>query len=190
MTNVTPYNLVIGPGQVWVGPVGETFPDVDETPAGNWVDLGKTEGDVVINHVRATVAIRTNQSAMPQKEALVSADETVTFSLAEIDQEAYAKILQDVTVTTTAAGAGTPGVKSFAISPSYSKVFAWLIRVPSAHEDGYTDYQYDRGSVAGDHGLAYSRGAKTIIPVEVHMFESIATPGQFGVVEAFTADAV
>ena len=33
-----PYEIMTGPLEVWLAPVGETFPDVDATPGGNWTD--------------------------------------------------------------------------------------------------------------------------------------------------------
>ena len=189
--SVVPFNLVVGEGQIYMAPVGESFPAIDlATPAGNWVDLGKTEGPVTITHVRAQNMIRTNQSAMGQKEVLVSADETVAFSLAEIDLEAYGDILQNTTPTTVAAGSGTAGYREFAIAPSYSPQFALLVRVKSAYADGFRHYEYDRGSFAADHALAYTRGDKTVIPCEFHVFESTSTPGQFGIIKDYESAAV
>ncbi|KKN42559.1 hypothetical protein LCGC14_0712090 [marine sediment metagenome] len=190
MTNVEPFELIVGPGYVWIGPVGETMPAIDAAVAGSWFDWGNTDGPVTITHGRSENMIRHNQSALPQKEVLVEATETVAFSIAELDLEAYAKALQNAGVTTTVAGGGDAGQKSFAIAPTHSPQFAFLIRVPSGHEDGYMQYEYDRGSMAGNHALAFTRGDKTIIPMELHIFESTGVPGRFGVVRAFTATAV
>ena len=34
MANGTPYEVIMGPMELYVAPVGEAFPDVDEAPAG------------------------------------------------------------------------------------------------------------------------------------------------------------
>jgi len=189
--SVVPFNLVVGEGQIYMAPVGESFPAIDlATPAGNWVDLGKTEGPVTITHVRAQNPIRTNQSAMLQKEVLVTADETIAFSLAETDLDSYGDILQDVTATDTAAGAGTAGYKTIAISPSYSPQFALLVRTKSAIADGFRQYEYHRGSFAADHAVAYTRGDKAVIPCEFNAMESTSVPGTYGDIVDFAATAL
>ncbi len=190
MPNVEPFETIVGPGYVWIGPVGETMPDIDAVPAGNWFDWGHTDGPVVVTHGRALNTIFDNNSALPQKEVLVTTSETVVFNIAQLDMEAYAKALQNAGVTTVAAGGGDAGYKSFAIAPTHAPQFAFLIRVPSGHEDGDMQYEYERGTMAGDHALSYTRGDKTVIPMELHILESRSVPGRFGVVRAFTATAV
>lgn len=45
----TAANLIMGVGEVYVGPFGEAEPaDIDTTPAGNWVDVGFTSGGVTM----------------------------------------------------------------------------------------------------------------------------------------------
>src|SRR5690606_27553102 len=44
MANASPYQLLVAPAKLYYAPFGEPFPDVFETPAGNWTLLG-AEGD-------------------------------------------------------------------------------------------------------------------------------------------------
>ena len=55
--NLTKANVIAGPIEVWYGPVGEALPDFDDlappsitcpTPSGNWVQVGCTMDDTLI----------------------------------------------------------------------------------------------------------------------------------------------
>ena len=190
-TSVAPFPLLVGEGQVYMAPVGEAFPAIDlAAPAGAWVSLGKTDGPVTITHSRTLAQIRTNQSPLLQKEALVSADVTIAFNIAEADLDSYGDVLEDVTATDIAADTGTAGYKSIAMSPSYTPQFALLVRTKSAIADGYRQYQIHRGNFAADHALAYARGPLTVIPCEFHALESLSVPGTYGDIVDFAATAL
>jgi hypothetical protein len=60
----TPYEVIAGPLEVWVAPVGETFPDVNDAPTGNWTKVG-TSGVRSISEDGVTVS-------HPQKKSCTS----------------------------------------------------------------------------------------------------------------------
>jgi hypothetical protein len=185
-----PYAIVVGVGSVWIGPVGETMPLVDATPAGNWIALGATDDDgVTVTHMRAFENHFKGSSVLPQKSTLAEARETIAFNLVELSVEKYAKVLDDATVTTVAAGSGTAGYKSFPLAPNV-KQFALLVRGPSPVADGYAQYEYARVSPSDDHEAAYGKVDKTVIPCAFEAFEDTANAGQFGVYRDYTAAAL
>jgi hypothetical protein len=190
MPSNAPFAIVVGVGRVYIGPVGETMPAVDAVPAGNWIDLGSTDDDgVTVTHARTLEAHFKGSSVLPQKSTVSEARETISFNLVELSAERYAKVLDNAAVTTVAAGAGTAGYKSFPLAPSVSQ-FALLVRGPSPVADGFAQYEYERVSPTDDHELAYGKTDKTVIPCSFEAFESIGTPGQFGLYKTYTAAAV
>lgn len=189
MTATAPFNIVVGPADIYVAPVGEAFPAIDATPAGNWVSLGKTEGGLRITHVRETQEHTVDQSPMTQKVTLTRAAEEIRFSLAEVTLETYAKVLDNATITTTNAVVGVVGNKAMPLSTDLPQ-FAMLIRVPSPYMAANMQYEYPRVQRMDNSEVAYTKDGKTVIPTAWRALEDLDNPGQFGVVRAQHEDAV
>lgn len=189
---ITPYEVRVGPGRVYVAPTGTAFPLVGAAPAAAWIDLGRTEGGVTIRHTKETEAITVDQAMLPVKEVVTAKRLEIEFALAEITVERYAKLLEDATITTTAAGTGVPGTKKVTLFGNDShKQFAMLVRVPSGSFDGDSQYELKnvvRGS--GDMEMAFKKGEKTVIPTTWVALEDSANPGQFGTYVEYTAAAL
>ncbi len=113
-----PYEIIVAPFEVWAAPLGEAFPDVDEAPAGNWVKIGSNgkenmdSAGVTIQHAQTVDLHRVYGATAPVKATRSSEDVTVSFSLFDLKAAEYARVLNDNTVTPTAAGGGTPGYKT------------------------------------------------------------------------------
>jgi hypothetical protein len=45
MASSTPYGRLVGTWRIWVAPASEAIPSLASAPAGNWVELGVTEGE-------------------------------------------------------------------------------------------------------------------------------------------------
>lgn len=113
-----PYEIVAAPFAVYRAPVGESFPDVDEAPAGNWSLIGSSgarnysgEGVTVV-HAQEIEEVRPLGSTGPVKALRTSEGLVVRFTLWDMLLEQYTHALNDNAVATTAAGAGTPGFKT------------------------------------------------------------------------------
>jgi hypothetical protein len=115
----TPFELIVGPVELYTGPVNETRTDLEDAPAGNWVLLG-TNGDQ--NYGEDGVAFEPEQtieewfslgSTAPQQAFRTQERLTVTLTLFDLTAEHLAKVWNDVTVTDTAPGSGTAGVRDF-----------------------------------------------------------------------------
>lgn len=180
-----PYEVIVGPGQVWIAPVGTTFPTINQAPATEWISLGRTDGGVTIRHIEETEEITVDQSFLPVKEVVTRRAEEIEFALAEITLERYAKLLGDVTVTTQAAGSGTPGYKSLPIQASQNMArYAMLIRVPSPYMDAYMQYEYAAVSPTGQKEIAYQKGEKSTLSTTWKALEDPSNPGVFGTLRA------
>jgi hypothetical protein len=110
--------ILVGPLEVYLAPVGTAFPDVDETPSGSWKLLGKNGKR---NLAESGVTVASNQTIKEHRNAgstgpldAYRTDEGLEFSLTleDMTAEAYAIALNNQTVTEVAAGSGTPGYKS------------------------------------------------------------------------------
>lgn len=188
--SVEPYEIIVGVGRVYVAAVGTAFPDTDETPGASWTDLGSTDDDgVTVNHVREREVHFKGSSTLPQKATLTESREEITFNLCEITPERYAKALDNATVTTVAAGSGTPGTRYFRIEPADVQ-FAMLIRGPSPLGDYYAQYEYARVSPMEGAEVQYQKGEKAVLPCSFQAFEDTNNAGRFGTYRAMSAVAL
>ena len=140
---MTPYEIIGSPLNVWLAPVGEAFPTLDQAPAGNWQLLG-TNGNR--NHSEEGLTVRHSKSLNKARPAGATGavkaflnEEDLMFSLVLWDMtlEQYAKALNDNAIATVAAGAGTVGYKKIGMSGSATaiKEFALIARGPSPYDE-------------------------------------------------------
>ena len=115
----TPFELIVGPFEVFTGPVNEARTDLNDAPAGNWVLLG-TNGDqnydearIVFDPIQTIEEWFSLGSPAPQQAFRTQERFTVSFSLADLTAEHLAKVFNDASVTDTAPGSGTAGVRDF-----------------------------------------------------------------------------
>lgn len=121
-----PYEIIVGPAEVYVAPVGEAFPDVDTTPAGNWTLVGTLgsenygEGGVVLRSPRSTNPINVLGSTVPRKHAITTTGLEVEFDVIDATAEhvtlGYGVDPDDI--VDTVAGSGTPGSRRFDVPTS------------------------------------------------------------------------
>lgn len=144
-----PYEIIVSPFEVYLAPVGEAFPDVDETPAGNWVLLGTNgkknyaEDGVTVTHEQTINQIRTLGTIGPCKVVRTEENLSIALILNDISAEEYAKILNNVSVTDTPAASGTPGIRDITLrqGPDVS-TFALLCKGGSPYGDSW-NAQYE-----------------------------------------------
>jgi hypothetical protein len=136
-----PYEIIAGPADVWVSPVGTPMPAVDAAESafdGAWVAMGKTEGGIQVTHDQDIELLYADQRTGPLKAIRTREGLMVEFELAEITLERYAKLLNDATVTTS----GSPNRKEMKPYQGLDVAqFAVLVRGPSPYTDGFLQYQ-------------------------------------------------
>jgi len=144
-----PYEIIAGPINAWVAPVGEAVPEVDTEPAGNWTKLGTsgseniTEDGVTVTHSQEISKFFGLGATGPKKAWRTQEGLAISFTLADLTMEMYAKILNDNTVTQVAAGTGTPGHKDVNLAQGREvAVFALLCRGVSPYGDAF-NMQYE-----------------------------------------------
>lgn len=106
----SPFEILSGACDVWVAPVGTAFPVITATPSGSFFSLGRTEGGVTVRHTQNLEMLTTDQTIGAIKAIRTEEGMEIELGLAEITLERYAKVMNDVTVTTAA---GPPATKAF-----------------------------------------------------------------------------
>lgn len=66
MPGTAPYEIVVGPAEIYTAPVGTPFPAVDEAPAAGWTLLGTSGAN---NQSEDGVTVRTNVTSVPVRVA-------------------------------------------------------------------------------------------------------------------------
>lgn len=113
----------LGPAEVYIAPVGEAFPAVNATPAGNWVLIGTqgsrnyTEDGVIVRRPVEHERIGALGTTLTRKVGITSAGFEVEFAVMDMNPEELLAAMGGETtdITDTAAGAGTAGHQSFPV---------------------------------------------------------------------------
>lgn len=163
-----PFEIIAAPFEVYVAPVGTTFPDVDTAPSAPWALLGTsgnkniTEDGITLTHGQefAHDEFRFYGTTGARKAVRTSEDLTIEFVLADLSLEQYTYALNGASVTDTPAGSGTPGTRSIPLhSGPDVQEYALLLRGPSAYGDGWNcQYQVPRAYQAGAPAPALTKG--------------------------------
>ena len=105
-----PLDIVAAPFEIWIGPVGESFPAIEDTPVGNWVKIGTsgnrsiTEDGVTVQHQQTIEQFRSLGSTGPMKAFRTEESLIIAFTIADMTLENYKHALNQNTVTDTAVG--------------------------------------------------------------------------------------
>lgn len=172
MANTVPYEVIAAPYTVWIAPVGTPFPPVDAEPSGPWTKIG-SNGDlnyddgagVTVEHSQTIVPWRALGDAGSRKVFRTEEDMKVRLKLVDVTLEQYKYALNSNSVSTVAAGAGSPGYKKLGMSRGFDvATMAVLIRgsispyganwasqyeIPVAAQTGNPTVVYKKGEPAG-----------------------------------------
>jgi hypothetical protein len=165
-----PQEIVAAPFAVYLAPVGTAFPDVDTSPSGTWELLGtsgtKSYGDegVTVTHSQSVEGWRPAGGTGARKAFRSEEDLAIEFVVVDLSAAAYAKVLDDATVTHTNPGVGTPGTDEFAflrgldvqefallargVSPA-DNLLASQYEVPRVYQGGEPAPVHTKGTPAG-----------------------------------------
>ena len=114
-----PFEIMVATLKVYTGPVNEARPDLNDAVAGNWVLLGLTgkldytEDGVIVTPSETIETFKSLGSTAPQKAFRTDEEFTVGVTVADMTAETLAKVFNDGSVTDTAPGSGTAGVRDF-----------------------------------------------------------------------------
>lgn len=137
------YEVITGVGTLYSAPVGEAFPTVGTTPAGNWVTLGETSGGVKVTFSQKTDIHRTDQRTGPVKATRSEEGILVETKLTQATLENLAKLM-GLTVTDTPAGSGTIGTREMGLHRGATVTeYALLFRGSTQSPYGAYPAQYE-----------------------------------------------
>lgn len=192
----SPYEIIVGPAEVWVAPVGEAFPDVDETPTGNW-DLVGTLGDenygekgVIVRSSRTITPVNVLGSTMARKHTITEVGFEVEFDVidATAEQMALGYGVDPDDITDTPAASGTVGDRAFSL-PTSPIPFqrAVLVRIDQSPymENGKMQFEVYAANQAGNTDAGFTKGDPFMI---THLWQAVKTAS--GAVTIRAQDAV
>ena len=94
-----PNHIIAGPVDVYVAPVGESFPAIGATPAGNWTLIGTngsdtdyTEDGVTVSHPETVEDFYSLGSTGPVKAFRTQEQMEISFELKDISADEYARV--------------------------------------------------------------------------------------------------
>ncbi len=159
-----PYEVIAGPIQAWVAPLGTAFPLVNVAPAASWILLGTngdkniTEDGMTIRNAAEVNLFRSLGQSMAVKAFRVSEDIEVEFDLADMTLEMIDKAVGGPAtaagnVVTTAAGAGTAGFKTLSMVKGFViPTIALLVRSAiNPYGDGFNmQWEFPKVVIPGD----------------------------------------
>jgi len=109
-----PLEILTGPLEIYLAPVGEAVPATDVAPAGNWNLLGSsgddnyTEDGVVISNPQVNEIFRALGGSGPRKVFRTEEDLMIRVTMADLTLEELSHAINEGTVTTDA---GPPATK-------------------------------------------------------------------------------
>ena len=186
-----PYELIAAPAQVWLAPVGEAFPDINDAPTGNWALLG-TSGDqdygedgVVVTHEHTLAYHHFLGSTGPRKATRTREGLRIGLMLHDSALETLSDgVFNGNAVVTTAAGGGEPGDKAIGMYQGLEvSEFALLLRGKSAYGDWNAQYEVPKVVRDGAPAPVFSKGAVAGYAIEFVAIEdpdAATAPFRFG----------
>lgn len=168
-----PYEIPVGPCDVYLAPVGETMPDVDEAPAGNWALLGTggknntSEDGVRFKGDQTLEQHFVDGLSAPIKVSRSQEQLGFEVTIFDTDPAELTKFFSDTAPTSVVAGSGTPGYDHFEMYRGLTvKEFAVLVRGAglSPQNDGTASWNFQieiyRAYNAGAFTPVWSKSSK------------------------------
>lgn len=175
-----PFEIVAHPLTVYLAAVGTAFPATNATPSASWTKLG-TSGDknydeegVTVTHQQTIATFRPAGSTAERKAWRTEEGLLIAFTLVDVSPEQYAKVLNDIAVTTTV---GPPATKDFNLLRGVDVArFALLARGKSpVLETVNAQYQVPIVIQNGEPAPVYRKGEPAGLQVEFKALEDDTT---------------
>lgn len=173
----SPDEITASPLTIYLADVGTAFPAIDDLEADfvGWDKLGENgdnnydDSGVQVAHTEDVFDFTPAGSTMPVKRFRTAESFQVTLNLVDIGPVAYAKVMNDATVTTVAAGGGAAGEKHFSLFRGIQvNSFAMLARgVSPVDNDLNLQYEFGKTFVSVNGTVTYNKGAVAMLPVQI-----------------------
>lgn len=176
--------IIMAPYDVFWAPVGEAFPVVEVTPAGNWLVLGKTlaertnEDGVTVTLEQEFEEFRAAGTSGPIEASRTSESQVINLTIHDLVPNMLRLVLNQNAVTSNAAGGGFAGYDEIDLyrGPGKPNEVALLVRGTSGQFAGNAQYEIPRCYVSSNPELAYTKGVATGIEMEFRALMDSAAP--------------
>lgn len=172
--NSAPFEIVAGPLELYLAPVGEAFPPIDVAPAGGWVKVGASgkrnysEDGVSVNHDQTVEGFRAAGTTGKRKMFRTEEDLRITVSLADVTLEQYKYALNGNTVTNAAGDPRKIGLSRGRQVTEY----ALLARGASPYgDDFHVQYEVPRCAEVGSQEVSFQKGTPAMLQLEFEALE-------------------
>lgn len=191
--NQAPFEIIAYPFNVYLAPLATPFPDISDAESAFdplWFLLGTSgnknydEDGIQVTHEQTIeefrpVGLTAARKAFRTEESLV-----VAFNIVDVSAAMYAKVLNDATVTDTAAGAGVGGNLNFELLQGLAvRHYAMVMRGDwSAEGDGFnTQWDIAKCYQSAEPEPAYKKGEPAMLACEFRVLwdEGTGTFGRF-----------
>ena len=142
--------IVAAPLEVYIAPLGESFPSIDAAIGGNWVQIGSSgsanmaDEGLTVQHTQEVNEISVAGATAPVKAFRSSEGLVIGFTLYDLRLEEYSRLLNGNAVTTVAATGTIPGEKSINLYRGVNMVTnALLVRGGASPEQEGENLQYE-----------------------------------------------
>ena len=174
-----PFEIVGQPLQLWLAPVGTTFPLVDATPSGTWVLIGTSgkrsqdESGVTVTHNQTINKVRPGGALGPVKAFRSEEDLMFKLTIWDVTLEQIKLALNANTLTTVAATTGVAGYKKMGLSRGMTvNEYALLARGVSPYADAMNaQYQVPRCFMSNSPAIAYKKATPAGVELEFTALE-------------------
>lgn len=194
-----PLEIIAGPVDVFLAPVGTAAPDVSATPAGNWVKLGTAgsknynEDGVAVAHEQEVEEFTPLGRTGPVKAFRTKEGLRISLMLHDLSLDQYKRALNNGTVTDVAAGSGTAGISKLPLRRGADVSTHALLLKGAFSPEGESwsmQYQVPKVYVAGEPEVVFKKGEPAGLALEfVALEDPDATAGQeFGFLVVQSAD--
>ena len=179
-----PYEIIVGPYEVWIAPGGTSPPDMSVAPPGPWEALPRsgqqtlfsgtdrhTEEGVTIALNQTIESIRANGPTLPVKAVRTEEDVMVSFTMLDTTVDSIRYALNSNAKAVTAAAAGVAGRDRVDLSRGpVVRNHALLVRgagpVQDTGEDWRAQFYLPRAYAGGNPELVYSKNGATGVAFE------------------------
>lgn len=177
--NALPFEVLSGPQDLWLAPVGTAFPKVDVDPPSPWALLGLAGADnyaedgINVANPQSTNVWRSLKSTGPKKVFRGSEDFTIKLMVADLSLETWSVLIEGNTVTPTSPSSGVPGVKTIGLSRGTSvRQVAVLLRGASPYGDDMAmQYEIPVASLLGSPDVGFKKDTPGLLAVEITCIE-------------------
>ncbi|MBA2742153.1 MAG: hypothetical protein H0U46_09100 [Actinobacteria bacterium] len=176
---VAPFEIISGPGDVWLAPYGTAFPVINAAPISPWVALGRTEGGVTVRHTQSVELLMADQDTAPVKAIRSEDGMEIEFQLVELTLEKYRFAINNASVVTAA---GPPAIKYIELwrGPEVTP-HAIVVRGPSAYGNFNCQYQVPMVVQTEEPEVSFVRDDKAVLNSVFTALADLASPSsRFG----------